>query len=128
MRSDPAREVSDTIVVMAPVLITRGGVGWRLADLFPERHGFTVMVGSGCPLSRGHILLRSDNPTVHPRIFPEYFFRAVAATRSWRAAIPRLIALTIITGAWIISPAKSTPHSAGGPQQHRRLKRVALSQ
>jgi choline dehydrogenase-like flavoprotein len=68
-----ALEVSDTIVVMAPALITRGGVGWRLADPFPERHGFTVMVDSGRPLSRGHILLRSDNPTVHPRIFPEYF-------------------------------------------------------
>jgi hypothetical protein len=44
MRSDPALAVSDTIVVMAPALITRGGVGWRLTDLFPERHGFTVMV------------------------------------------------------------------------------------
>src|ERR1700730_2442097 len=57
----------------SPALITRGGVGWRLSDLFPERHGFTVMVGSGRPLSRGHILLRSNDPTAHPRIFPEYF-------------------------------------------------------
>jgi len=73
MRSDPALAVSDTIVVMIPALITRGGVGFRLADLFPERHGFTVMVGSGRPLSRGHILLRSNDPTAHPRIFPEYF-------------------------------------------------------
>jgi choline dehydrogenase len=31
------------------------------------------MVGSGRPLSRGHILLRSADPTAHPRIFPEYF-------------------------------------------------------
>jgi choline dehydrogenase len=31
------------------------------------------MVGSGRPLSRGHILLRSNDPTAHPRIFPEYF-------------------------------------------------------
>jgi choline dehydrogenase len=73
MRSDPALAVSDTIVVMAPALITRGGVGWHLADLFPERHGFTVMVGSGRPLSRGGILLRNNDPTTHPRIFPEYF-------------------------------------------------------
>jgi choline dehydrogenase len=73
MRSDPALAVSDTIVVMIPALITRGGVGFRLADLFPERHGFTVMVGSGRPLSRGHILLRSNDPTAHPQIFPEYF-------------------------------------------------------
>jgi choline dehydrogenase len=73
MRSDPALAISDTIVVMAPALITRGGVGWRLSDLFPERHGFTVMVGSGRPLSRGRILLRSADPTAHPRIFPEYF-------------------------------------------------------
>jgi choline dehydrogenase len=73
MRSDPALAVADTIVVMAPALITRGGVGWRLSDLFPERHGFTVMMGSGRPLSRGHILLRSADPLAHPRIFPEYF-------------------------------------------------------
>jgi choline dehydrogenase-like flavoprotein len=73
MRSDPALAVSDTIVVMIPALVTRSGVGFRLADLFPERHGFTVMVGSGRPLSRGHILLRSADPQAHPRIFPEYF-------------------------------------------------------
>ncbi len=73
MRSDPALAVSDTIVVMIPALVARSGVGFRLADLFPERHGFTVMVGSGRPLSRGHILLRSSDPTAHPRIFPEYF-------------------------------------------------------
>jgi len=53
--------------------LTRGGVGFRLADLFPERHGFTIMAGSGRPLSRRHILLRSADPTAHPRIFPEYF-------------------------------------------------------
>jgi choline dehydrogenase len=43
MRSDPALAVSDTIVVMVPALVTRGGVGFRLGDLFPERHGSTVM-------------------------------------------------------------------------------------
>jgi len=73
MRSDPALAVSDTIVVMVPALVTRGGVGFRLGDLFPERHGFTVMVGSGRPHSRGWVLLRTTNPTAHPRIFPEYF-------------------------------------------------------
>jgi len=73
MRSDPALAVSDTIVVMVPAQVTRGGVGFRLADLFPERHGFTIMVGSGRPLSRGYVLLRSNDPTAHPRIFPEYF-------------------------------------------------------
>ena len=65
--------VSDTIVVMIPALVTRRGVGFHLRDLFPERHGFTVMVGSGRPLSRGHILLRNADPTTHPLIFPEYF-------------------------------------------------------
>jgi len=74
MRSDPSLAVSDTIVVMVPALVTRRPViGFRLRDLFPERHGFTVMVGSGRPLSRGHLLLRSSDPTVHPAIFPEYF-------------------------------------------------------
>src|SRR6266702_8210655 len=65
MRSDPALAVSDTITIMAPVLITPGGVEWRLADLFPERHGFTVTVGSGRPLSRGRVLLHSTDPTAH---------------------------------------------------------------
>jgi choline dehydrogenase len=73
MRSDPALAVADTIVVMVPALVTRGGVGWRPQDLFPERHGFTIMMGSGRPLSRGRVLLRSADPTAHPRIFPEYF-------------------------------------------------------
>ena len=73
MRSDPSLAVSDTIVVMIPALVTRRGVGFRLGDLFPERHGFTVMVGSGRPLSRGHNLLRNADPTAHPLIFPEYF-------------------------------------------------------
>jgi choline dehydrogenase len=74
MRSDPSLAVSDTIVVMVPALVTRrADVGFRLRDMFPERHGFTVMVGSGRPLSRGHILLRNADPTTHPLIFPEYF-------------------------------------------------------
>src|SRR4029077_619844 len=73
MRSDPSLAVSDTIVVMIPALVTRSGVGFRLRDLFPECHGFTVLVGSGRPLSRGHILLRNADPTTHPLIFPEYF-------------------------------------------------------
>ena len=74
MRSDPSLAVSDTIVVMVPALVTRrADVGFHLRDLFPERHGFTVMVGSGRPLSRGHILLRDADPTAHPLIFPEYF-------------------------------------------------------
>jgi len=73
MRSDPALAVSDTIVVMIPALVTRRGVGFRLGDLFPKCHGFTVMVGSGRPRSRGHILLRGTDPLAHPRIFPEYF-------------------------------------------------------
>jgi len=72
MRSDPSLAVSDTIVVMIPALVTRRGVGFHLRDLFPERHGFTVMVGSGRPLSRGHILLRNADPTTHPLICPEY--------------------------------------------------------
>src|SRR5215472_16606687 len=73
MRSDLALTVSDTIAVMIPALVTRGGVGFRLAGLFPKRHRFTIIVGSGRPRSRGHILLRSADPLAHPRIFPEYF-------------------------------------------------------
>ena len=74
MRSDPSLAVSDTIVIMIPALVTRrADIGFRLRDMFPERHGFTVMVGSGRPLSRGHILLRNADPTTPPLIFPEYF-------------------------------------------------------
>jgi choline dehydrogenase len=59
---------------MVPALVTRRPeIGFHVRDLFPERHGFTVMVGSGRPLSRGHILLRSADPTMHPLIYPEYF-------------------------------------------------------
>lgn len=36
----------------------------------------------------------------------------LAAASSWLAAVPGLIALAIVTGAWIISPAKSSPRSA----------------
>jgi len=110
MRSDPALAVSDTIVVMIPALVSRSGVGFRLADLFPERHGFTVMVGSGRPRSRGHILLRSADPTAHPRIFPEYFsdpedLRALAVSvRRMREimrepAMSRLIEAELAPGA-----------------------------
>ena len=52
----------------------------------------------------------------------------LAAASSWLAVILGLIALSVVAGAWIISPAKSIPHSAGGSQQHRKLKAVALSQ
>ena len=37
MRSDPSLAVSDTIVVMVPALVTRGGRRVSPADSFPER-------------------------------------------------------------------------------------------
>jgi choline dehydrogenase len=73
MRSDNALAVSDTIVVMAPALVTRGGMGARVRDLFPKQHGFMVQLSCGRPLSRGHIRLANADPTAHPRIFPNYF-------------------------------------------------------
>jgi choline dehydrogenase len=51
MRSDPPLAVSDTIVVMIPAVITRGGVGFRLADLFPERHGSPLWSAPAGPLA-----------------------------------------------------------------------------
>jgi ABC-2 type transport system permease protein len=39
----------------------------------------------------------------------------LAAASSWLATIPGLIALAIVTGAWIISPAKNTLHGTGRP-------------
>jgi ABC-2 type transport system permease protein len=40
---------------------------------------------------------------------------ALAAASTWFAAIPGLIALAVVTGAWIISPAKRTSHGVGLP-------------
>jgi ABC-2 type transport system permease protein len=37
---------------------------------------------------------------------------ALAAASTWLAAIPGLIALSVVAGAWMVSPAKGTPHSA----------------
>ena len=71
-RTDPALDVADSIVVMAPALVTRGGVGQRWRDLFPDRHGFGVSVSLARPRSRGTIRLRSADPTQHPAIQPNY--------------------------------------------------------
>ena len=76
MRSDPSLAVSDTIVVMIPALVTRSGVGFRLRDLFPERHGFTVLVGSGRPLSRGHIRAAQRRPNNASADLPGIFLGA----------------------------------------------------
>ena len=86
MRSDPSLAVSDTIVVMIPALVTRRAeIGFRLRDMFPERHGFTVMVGSGRPLSRGHILLRNRRSNGASADLPGIFLRAR------RSACPRAV-------------------------------------
>jgi hypothetical protein len=44
-----------------------------------------VMVGSGRPLSRGHILLRNADPVTHPLIFPEYFAEPEPAHRNTKS-------------------------------------------
>lgn len=72
-RSDPAMELSDMIVVMAPALVTRGAVGSSVRDLFPSRHGFAVSVSLGRPQSTGEIKLRSADPAEPPLIFPNYY-------------------------------------------------------
>jgi len=66
-----------------PALVTRSGVGFRLRDLFPERHGFTVLVGSGRPLSAD--ISCCVMPTRrHPLIF-----RNISQSR--RSACPRAV-------------------------------------
>src|SRR5271154_837942 len=64
----PCRSAGDPAI--ASKRQSKPGTGGRA---FPERHGFTVLVGSGRPLSRGYILLRNADPMAHPLIFPEYF-------------------------------------------------------
>jgi len=53
---------------------------------------------------------------------------ALATVSTWLAVILGLTALAIVARAWIISPAKGTTHTAGAPQQHRKIKRVVWSQ
>lgn len=71
-RTDPALEIADSIVVMAPALVTRGTANASFRDLLPRQHGFAVSVSLGRPRSRGEIRLRSGDPTQHPLIFPNY--------------------------------------------------------
>lgn len=76
MRSDPALAVSDTIVVMAPALITRGVVGWRLADLFSRPswlHGYGRLRASSQPRPGRAAQQRSDGASAD---FSGVFFRA----------------------------------------------------
>jgi len=42
----------------------------------PDRHGFTVLVNQGRPLSRGAIWLKSPDPAHHPAIDPRYLDRS----------------------------------------------------
>jgi choline dehydrogenase len=71
-RTDPGLEFANSIVVMSPALVTRGGAGQRWRDLFPDREGFAVSVSLGRPASRGTIRLNSANPTDHPAIQPNF--------------------------------------------------------
>jgi ABC-2 type transport system permease protein len=48
---------------------------------------------------------------------------ALAPASTWLAVISGLIALAIVAGAWVISPAKSTTHS-----REHRTKRVKIFQ
>jgi ABC-2 type transport system permease protein len=52
---------------------------------------------------------------------------ALAAASTWLAAIPGLIALAVVAGAWMVSPAKKTSHGAGVPQKHGKANRMAWS-
>src|SRR5262249_25294965 len=139
MRSDPALAVSDTIVVMIPALVTRSGVGFCLRDLFPERHGFTVLVGSGRPRSRGHILLRNADPTAHPLIFPEYFSepedlhalaRSVQQMREMMgaAAIRDLIETELSPGAIANDQVSSERYLSHGRRADRRRRSAVVRQ
>ena len=85
-RTDPALEVADSIVVMAPALVTRGGANASMWDLFPHQHGFAVSVSLGRPRSRGEVRLRTANPADHPMIFPNYL-----AERSDMRALARAV-------------------------------------
>jgi ABC-2 type transport system permease protein len=52
---------------------------------------------------------------------------ALAAASTWLAVIPGLIALAVVAGAWMVSPAKKTLHGAEVPQKHGRANRMAWS-
>jgi choline dehydrogenase len=68
-RTSPDKEMPDIQVQVAVAMVPPPSSGRR----FPDRHGFTVYVNQGRPLSRGTIRLRSDDPTALPAIDPRYF-------------------------------------------------------
>jgi choline dehydrogenase len=72
-RTEADLEVSDIFAVMIPALTFRGGVGAKLRDLLPQRHGFVVAASLGRPASRGSITLASADPASDPVIRPDYF-------------------------------------------------------
>ena len=53
LRTNSALEIADIVVVMVPALTFRGGVGAKLRELLPQRHGFVVAVSNDGPPAGG---------------------------------------------------------------------------
>ncbi|MDP2801860.1 MAG: choline dehydrogenase [Phreatobacter sp.] len=69
LRTTPDKDIPDIQVQVAVAMVPAPSSGRR----FPDRHGFTVYVNQGRPLSRGTIRLRNDDPAALPAIDPRYF-------------------------------------------------------
>jgi ABC-2 type transport system permease protein len=101
------------LVVVAPIcaLVTTLGVTAAAASATSIQFWFRVQA------KRSHFRRRQTSSRI--ATFAEALSSCcwagaggLAAAGTWLAAIPGLIALAVVTGAWIISPPKSTPHSA----------------
>ncbi len=65
-RSSEDRDVPDMQLHVATALVPDHG------KKLPDRHGFTLYINQGRPMSRGSIRLQSADPMQHPAIDPRY--------------------------------------------------------
>jgi choline dehydrogenase len=68
-KTSPDLELPDIQIQVSVAMVPAPSSGRR----FPDRHGFTVYVNQGRPMSRGQIRLRSNDPAALPLIDPRYF-------------------------------------------------------
>ena len=67
LKTDPSLAYPDFQLHLTPALVVSHEGSW------PTEHGFTIYVNHGHQRSRGSIKISSKDPSVHPRIFANYF-------------------------------------------------------
>ena len=117
-RTDPSLELADVQVVMTGALMAKpSSNSFRIRDMLPREHGFSVTLYQGTPYSRGEIRLASADPLTPPRIFPNYLgdprdievlVKAVSRARDVLrgTAIARYISREVQPGDSVTTPAE----------------------